>query len=87
MSGQIRWHETGWEDYLYWLGINDRKTIKKINDLIKAIRRGSDDGLGKPELLRGDLSGWASRHIGQEHRLVYRVVGEDVEIIQCRWHY
>jgi len=63
--------------------------LKRINTLIKDIQRGEDGGIDKPELLEGELSGWASRRINEEHRLVYRVVDAhgELEILSCRYHY
>jgi toxin YoeB len=85
---KIVFTEEAWDDYTYWQG-QDRKTLKRINLLIKDILRGDEDngGLGKPELLKGDLAGFASRRIDSEHRLVYRVTGDNVEVIACRYHY
>jgi toxin YoeB len=85
---KIIFTEDAWADYLYRQG-QDRRTLKRINLLIKDIPRDDDDsgGLGKPELLKGDLAGYASRRIDPEHRLVYRVVGDEVQIVACRYHY
>ena len=77
---------TGWEDYLYWQQ-NDKKILKKINQLVKQYQRTSFEGLGKPEQLRGNLGGWWSRRITHEHRLVYRIEGEWLILLQCRKHY
>lgn len=77
---------TGWEDYLYWQ-VTDKKTLKKINALIKEIQRSPFQGNGKPEPLKHDLAGWWSRRIDLEHRLVYRVEKDSVFILQCRYHY
>jgi toxin YoeB len=83
----IVWHPGAWDEYLWWQE-NDRKQVRRINRLVRDIQRGDDaEGIGKPELLTGKLSGWASRRIDQEHRLVYRVKGENLEIVQCRFHY
>jgi len=76
----------GWEDYLWWHA-RDRKTLERINVLIKDASRNPFQGIGKPEPLRGDLSGWWSRRITQEHRLVYRAVDGTLQIAQCRYHY
>jgi toxin YoeB len=76
----------GWDDYLYWQKY-DKKTLKKVNDLIKDCQRTPFSGLGKPEGLKNDLSGWWSRRITQEHRLVYRVENDMLYIAQCRKHY
>jgi len=75
-----------WEDYLYWQE-TDRKTVKKINELIKDIARSPFQGLGKPEPLKHALSGFWSRRISQEHRIVYRVEGDVIELAQLRYHY
>ena len=77
---------TGWEDYLFWQQ-TDRKTLKKINELIKESMRIPFEGTGKPEPLKHDLSGWWSRRINLEHRLVYKVETEAIYILQCRYHY
>jgi len=76
----------GWEDYLWWQA-HDRKTLERINVLIKDASRNPFQGIGKPEPLRGDLSGWWSRRITQEHRLVYRAVDGTLQFAQCRYHY
>jgi toxin YoeB len=78
--------ETGWNDYVHWQN-QDKKTIKRINQLIQDIVRNGNEGIGKPEALSGDLSGWWSRRIDELNRLVYRIVDGRVEIIQCRGHY
>jgi len=83
----INFTETGWNDYTYWIG-QDKKTIKRINNLIEDIERNGHDGIGKPEPLRNDLSGWWSRRIDDKNRLVYRLIGDNaVEISQCIGHY
>lgn len=77
-----------WDDYLWWQA-NDRKLLKRVNELIRDIdRNGVDEGIGKPEPLRHDLAGVWSRRINAEHRLVYRL-GSDgaIEVIACRFHY
>jgi toxin YoeB len=79
---KITFHTDAWQEYTGW---EDRRILRKINSLIKDIERGGS--LGKPEKLRGDLSGWDSRRITDEHRLVYRVRGDSVEIASCRYHY
>jgi toxin YoeB len=84
---KINFTETGWSDYLYWQK-QDKKTLQKINKLIADIGRHGYQGLGKPEPLKGELSGWWSRHIDEKNRLIYRVSGEaTVEIAQCKCHY
>ena len=86
----LLWSDTGWEDYRYWQE-NDRDILRRVNALIRDIVRDRYSGIGKPEPLQRDLSGWWSRRITAEHRLVYRVVGTGddqwVEIIACRYHY
>ena len=79
------WADRAWDDYLYWLK-QDRKTLRKINDLIRDIERnGVSQGIGKPEPLRY-RTGW-SRRIDRENRLVYDIVGDELWIIACRGHY
>ena len=79
----INFTETGWDDFVYWIN-QDKKTIKRINNLIEDIERNGHDGIGKPEPLRNDLSGWWSRRIDDKNRLVYRIIGDDmVQILQC----
>ncbi len=76
----------GWEDYQYWQN-RERKILIRINDLIKDIMRSPFSGIGKPEPLRGNLSGYWSRRVNLEHRLVYGVRDSQVVILQCRYHY
>ncbi|MFV0459093.1 MAG: Txe/YoeB family addiction module toxin [Actinomycetales bacterium] len=76
----------GWADYQHWL-IADRRTLKRINSLIDAALRDPTAGIGKPEPLRHMLAGAWSRRITEEHRLVYLVDGEDLVILQARFHY
>lgn len=78
--------ETAWQDYL-WFQENDRKLVVRINTLIKDALRSPFQGIGKPEPLKGDLSGYWSRRVNAEHRLVYRVKGEDLLVVACRYHY
>ncbi len=75
---------TAWDQYL---SHTDRRLIKRLNDLIADVMRNEHEGIGKPEPLRGELSGFWSRRIDREHRLVYRIEDGDVEIIACRYHY
>ena len=75
---------TAWEQYL---GHTDRKLVKRINDLIADVVCNGYEGIGKPEPLRGELSGFWSRRVDREHRLVYRIKEDGVEIIACRYHY
>lgn len=75
-----------WLDYIYWQA-QDKRTLRKINDLLAASRRSPFGGVGQPEALRGDLSGLWSRRIDQKNRLVYRVEDEVIAVISCRHHY
>ena len=83
---RIGFSKQAWEDYLHWQA-NDPRLLQRLNGLIKECARTPFQGTGKPEPLRGDLSGWWSRRMTQEHRLVYRVEGDDLLIAQCRYHY
>ena len=76
----------GWEDYLYWQN-EDKKTLKKINQLIEDISRNGNIGVGKPEPLSGNLAGFWSRRINDKDRLIYRLKDENVYILACRYHY
>ncbi len=78
--------ENAWEDYLYWQK-NDKKILKRINLLIRDIQRVPYDGIGKPEALKHGLSGYWSRRIDSEHRIVYKVDRDSVFIAQLRYHY
>jgi toxin YoeB len=78
--------EQGWEDYLFWQ-VTDKAMLKKINSLIKEIERIPFEANGKPEPLKHNLSGWWSRRITLEHRLVYKIENDAVVILQCRYHY
>lgn len=80
------WSDEAWDDYLYWQK-QDKKTLKKINDIIKDIDRNPYIGIGKPEPLKHELQGFWSRHIDSTNRLVYRIENEQIEIAQCRTHY
>lgn len=80
------WHNDAWEDYLYWQA-QDKKTLKKINNLIRDIERNPYDGIGKPERLKHDLFECYSRRIDEVNRLVYRIKENRLEILQCRTHY
>ncbi|MDX2006745.1 MAG: Txe/YoeB family addiction module toxin [Meiothermus sp.] len=83
---RISFFDEAWEGYLYWQA-TDKAMLKKVNELIKDILRQPYDGIGKPEALRQNLSGWWSRRITQEHRIVYRLQGEEVQILSVRYHY
>ncbi len=81
------WHDDAWDEYLYWQ-TQDKKTLRKINELVKDIERnGADMGIGKPEPLKKNLHGFYSRRIDEANRLVYKVAGEVLEIIACKGHY
>ena len=83
---KILFTETAWNDYLYWQR-NDQKITGKINDLLKDIQHQPFKGIGKLESLKYVLSGFWSRRINQEHRLVYKIDNDVLYIIQCRYHY
>jgi toxin YoeB len=78
--------DSSWDDYL-WFQENDRKLLKRINVLIKETKRTPFDGIGKPEPLKADLSGYWSRRINSEHRFVYGVSEIELTVISCRFHY
>lgn len=78
--------EQAWEDYLYWHK-TDKKLTQRINALIKQITRTPFDGMGKPEPLKHALAGYWSRRINEEHRLIYKVAGDEVFVAQLRYHY
>lgn len=83
---KLTWTIAAWADYEWWQG-QDKKTLRRINQLIQECLRHPFDGIGKPEPLRENLSGFWSRRIDQEHRLVYRADGDNLIIIACRYHY
>ncbi|MDR1965283.1 MAG: Txe/YoeB family addiction module toxin [Synergistaceae bacterium] len=80
------WHETAWTDYEYWQA-QDKKTLRRINLLLKDIERNGYDGIGKPEPLKDDLSGWWSVKIDEVNRLVFQIVADRLEIYSCKGHY
>ena len=80
------WFDEAWEDYLFWQ-TQDKETLRRINLLLRDIERGGFEGLGKPEPLRGDLSGFWNRRIDDTNRLVYRIAGDILEILSCKGHY
>ncbi|BFM49958.1 Txe/YoeB family addiction module toxin [Marinomonas sp. THO17] len=82
----LAWAEHAWEDYLYWQ-LKDKKTLKRINTLIKAISPQPFEEVGDPEPLKHNWSGYWSRCIDRERRLVYKVEGNQLFIVQCRYHY
>ena len=86
MTRLLAWTDAAWADYVYWQG-QDRKTLKRINLLIKDTLRTPFDGIGKPEPLKENLTGFWSRRIDDTHRLVYAVDDKQLTIIACRYHY
>jgi toxin YoeB len=86
MSRILAWTEIAWSDYLYWQS-QDKKTLKRINKLILEVFRTPFEGIGKPEPLKENLSGFWSRRIDDTHRLVYAVTDTHVIVIACRYHY
>ena len=78
--------ELSWEDYLYWQK-NDRQKVKRINELLKDISRNPYEGIGKPEPLKFNYAGFWSRRIDEEHRLIYRIIDHEIQIVKCRFHY
>lgn len=83
---KLLWEERAWGDYLYWQ-MQDRRTLKRINDLLKDVQRNAYEGIGKPEPLRENLSGCWSRRIDETNRLVYRIEDGSLYILACREHY
>ena len=86
MTRKLAWTEDAWDDYIYWQE-QDRKTLKRINKLITASIREPFDGIGKPEPLKENLTGFWSRRIDDHNRLVYAVDDDYLTIIACRYHY
>ena len=86
MRSKLVWTNAAWSDYLYWQ-VQDKKTLKRINLLIKDAMRDPEDGIGKPEALKESLSGLYSRRIDAVNRLVYAATKEELVIIACRYHY
>ena len=84
--GNIVFSEQAWQEYLSWQ-TEDKKTLRKINQLLQDISRNVYTGMGKPEALKHELSGYWSRRIDEKNRLVYRIIGDNIEIIQCKNHY
>ncbi|MFZ9588229.1 MAG: Txe/YoeB family addiction module toxin [Chitinophagaceae bacterium] len=82
----IRFTPHAWKDYLFWHS-TDKKMLNRINKLIIEISRNPHDGIGKPERLKGNFSGWLSRRINLEHRLIYSITDDAIIIIACRYHY
>ena len=83
---KLAWDKNGWSDYLYWQN-QDRKTLKRINKVLEDVMRNPFDGIGKPEPLKENLSGYWSRRIDEANRLVYKVEENYIIVISCRYHY
>ena len=83
---KILWQESAWEEYLYWQ-LQDKTTLKRINKLLMDINRNGYQCIGKPEPLKGDLSGYWSVHIDEKNRIVFRITEKHIEIMQCGSHY
>ena len=83
---KISWNNKAWEEYVKWQS-EDKKVVKKINELIKDIERNGNEGIGKPEPLKHEFSGFLSRRITDKHRFIYRITEEEIIIIACANHY
>lgn len=83
---KISFTNRAWEEYCYWQ-LQDKKTLKRINLLLIDIQRNSFEGIGKPEPLKGNLTGYWSRRIDDVNRLVYKIIDEQIEVVQCKGHY
>lgn len=83
---RVTFTDNAWQDYLWWQ-TQDKKTLKRINSLIEDTKRNGYGGIGKPEPLKGELSGFWSRRINEQDRLVYRIRDGAIEVIECRYHY
>jgi toxin YoeB len=86
LKHELVFTESAWEDY-FWFQDNDQRLIRRINTLIKAAMGTPSEGIGKPERLKANLSGYWSRRINEEHRLVYRVTETEFIVVSCRFHY
>ena len=86
MLSRVVWTSAAWSDYVYWQG-QDKKTLRRINALIKDAMRSPEGRIGKPEELRASLSGFWSRRIDDIHRLVYAIEKDQIVVIACRYHY
>lgn len=86
MTRLLAWTDIAWSDYLYWQN-QDKKTLKRINNLVQDVLRTPFEGIGKPEPLKENLSGFWSRRIDDTHRLVYAVTDTHITVIACRYHY
>ena len=83
---KLLWEENAWQEYLYWQ-TQDKKTLKRLNNIIKDIQRDCYNGIGKPEPLKENLSGWWSRSIDEENRIVYKQENNNIIIASCKSHY
>jgi toxin YoeB len=83
---KLLWDDRAWDDYIYWQN-QDKKTLKRINALVRDIQRDRFGGIGKPEPLTGNLSGWWSRRIDEENRIVYKEENGAIIIAACKGHY
>ena len=83
---KLQFFETAWEHYVYWQ-TQDSKTLKKLNKLLTDISRNGNSGIGHPEELKGELSGWWSREIDKKNRLVYKIEGDVIVLMRCKGHY
>ena len=83
---RLLWEEGAWDEYLDWQ-IQDKKTLRRINQLLRDIQRSPFEGIGKPEPLRGNLSGWWSRRIDEANRIVYQPQGDNIVILSVKDHY
>ena len=86
MTRLLAWTDDAWRDYVYWQG-QDKKTLKRINKVIADTKRSPFDGIGKPEPLKENLSGFRSRRINESNRVVYAVNDSHITVISCRYHY
>ncbi len=86
MSRCLAWTDEAWSDYIYWQG-QDKKTLKRINQLIENVKRSPFEGIGRPEPLKENLSGFWSRRIDDTHRLIYVITTSHITVIACRYHY
>lgn len=80
------WSETAWEDYLHWQQ-TDHAVLTRVNALLRDVARNGNAGIGKPEALKHGFQGYWSRRITDEHRLIYRIEGDEIRIAACRYHY
>jgi len=86
MARLLAWTDDAWSDYVYWQG-QDKKTLKRINKLITDTKRSPFEGIGKPEPLKENLSGFWSRRVDESNRLVYTINNSHITVISCRYHY